>query len=180
MVVEEFSHREVDPLWPISDLTLTSFVARCSLPSMRLTAPNQNGPQKWPWNNGLLSMDHIKSADLSVVARISSELPNTLSAVRILEWASFPGRCDHAALWDRYWDWCRLFIISLYMYGNTSLLTNLSFTIKVIAMKSFVFTRPLPQNGSSLQEEILSVCLSVCPFVRNHFFLLRIFNDLMV
>ena len=25
-----------------------------------------------------------------------------------------------------------------------------------------------------------SVCLSVCVFVRNHFFLLRIFNDLMV
>ena len=41
-----------------------------------------------------------------------------------------------------------------------------------------VFTRPLLQKGSSLQEEILSVC--VCVSVRNHFFLLRIFNDLMV
>ena len=38
------------------------------------------------------------------------------------------------------------------------------------------FTRPLLQKGSSLQEEILCVCVSV----RHHFFLLRIFNDLMV
>ena len=43
-----------------------------------------------------------------------------------------------------------------------------------------VFTRPLLQKGSSLQEEILSVGLSVDLFVRHHFFLLRIFNDLMV
>ena len=39
-----------------------------------------------------------------------------------------------------------------------------------------IFTRPLLQKGSSLQEEILCVCLSV----RNHFFLLRIFNNLMI
>ena len=43
-----------------------------------------------------------------------------------------------------------------------------------------VFTRPLLQKGSRLQEEILSVCVSVDLFVRHHFFLLRIFNDLMV
>ena len=43
-----------------------------------------------------------------------------------------------------------------------------------------IFTRPVLQKGSSIQEEILSVCLCVCVFVRNHFFLLRIFNDLMV
>ena len=39
-----------------------------------------------------------------------------------------------------------------------------------------LFTRPLLQKGSSLQEEILCVCL----FVRHHFFLLRIFNNLMI
>ena len=33
---------------------------------------------------------------------------------------------------------------------------------------------------SSLQEEIMSVCLSVCLSVRNHFFLLQIFNNLMI
>ena len=43
-----------------------------------------------------------------------------------------------------------------------------------------VFTRPLLQKGSSLQEEILSVCLFVCLSVRNHFFLLRIFIKLMI
>ena len=32
-----------------------------------------------------------------------------------------------------------------------------------------VFTRPLLPEGSSLQVEILSVCLSVCLFVRHHF-----------
>ena len=48
-----------------------------------------------------------------------------------------------------------------------------------LSVKS-VFTRPLLQKGSSLQEEILSVCGSVDLFVRHHFFLLRIFNDLMV
>ena len=42
------------------------------------------------------------------------------------------------------------------------------------------FTRPLLQKGSSLQEEILCVCVSVCVSVRNHFFLLRIFNNLMI
>ena len=38
--------------------------------------------------------------------------------------------------------------------------------------KSPLFTRPLLQNGSSLHEERLSV--------RQHFFLLQIFNNLMV
>ena len=32
-----------------------------------------------------------------------------------------------------------------------------------ISPKKLFFTRPLPQKGSSLQEETLSVCLSVCP-----------------
>ena len=41
------------------------------------------------------------------------------------------------------------------------------------------FTRPR-QKASSLLEEILCVCLSVCVSVRNHFFLLRIFNNLMI
>ena len=47
---------------------------------------------------------------------------------------------------------------------------------QILAFVSSFFTRPLLQKGSSLQEEILSVC----GFVRHHFFLLRIFNDLMV
>ena len=43
-----------------------------------------------------------------------------------------------------------------------------------------IFTRLLLQKWSSLQEEILSVCLSVCLSVRHHCFLLRIFNNLML
>ena len=50
-----------------------------------------------------------------------------------------------------------------------------------------IFTRPFLQKGSSLRRGrvykrkfCLSVCGSVDLFVRNHFFLLRIFNDLMV
>ena len=46
--------------------------------------------------------------------------------------------------------------------------------------KKDFFTRPLLQKGSSLQEEILSVCLYVCLCVRNHFFYLQIFNNLMI
>ena len=42
--------------------------------------------------------------------------------------------------------------------------------------KHYLFTRPLLQKGLNLQEEILFVCL----FVRHHFFLLRILNDMMV
>ena len=54
---------------------------------------------------------------------------------------------------------------------------------EVIMMRIFVdmiFTRPLLQKGLSLQEEILSVCPFVCLSVRHHFFLFRIFNNLMI
>ena len=55
-----------------------------------------------------------------------------------------------------------------------------------------VFSRPLPQKGLSLRQEIMSVCLSVSLslclsvslfiylFVRHHFFFLQILNNLMI
>ena len=49
----------------------------------------------------------------------------------------------------------------------------------ILDLYLIIFTRPLLQKGSSLQEEILSVCPFVCLSVRHHFFLFRIFNNLM-
>ena len=37
-----------------------------------------------------------------------------------------------------------------------------------------IFTRPLLPEGSSLQVEILFVCLSVCQFVRHHFIISKL------
>ena len=46
----------------------------------------------------------------------------------------------------------------------------------MVLMGVYVFTRPFLTEGSSLQVEILFVCLSVCLFLRHHFDISNIFH----
>ena len=75
---------------------------------------------------------------------------------------------DHLELLSEH---CHIVILKIILFAKSdprqtlTKFTTISSSLLLFVLatlKKDIFTRPLPQKGSSLQEEILSVCLWIC------------------
>ena len=86
-------------------------------------------------------------------------------------------------------EFCRLPLVTLrsiffhhgYFHKLSALPSVSSFCFWLEMCNACFLLDPFYRRGRVYKRKFcLSVCVSVCPFVRNHFFLFRIFNNLMI